>query len=95
VNLKLSKDQLTFEYKSDNINMFTTETLTLENRGNANAEFHFLPFRNNNQLFWMEPNHGVIKSKEKMDITFYYQPKGKNSTESDKETCMMQITDGP
>ena len=72
VQLKLSKTELVFEYKSSNINMFTTEILTLENRGNATAEFMFLPFRSGTELFWMKPDRGEIASKEKMNITFYY-----------------------
>jgi hypothetical protein len=72
VNLRLSETNLVFEYKSSNINMFTTKILTLENRGNAPAEFQFMKFRSGTELFWMKPEMGVINSKEKMDITFYY-----------------------
>lgn len=78
-----------------NTKMFTTEKLTLKNKSNATAEFRFLPFEAKKPLFRMEPVTAKIKSKESMDITFFYEPRGKKTSDNDLETCLMKITDGP
>ena len=65
VKLKLSTEELVFEYDTNNTNMFTTEILTLTNKSNDEAEFTFLPFESKKPLFRMEPVTGKIQSKKK------------------------------
>ena len=41
VNLKVSRDNIDFRFAEDSYEMFTIETITLKNEGNAAATFNW------------------------------------------------------
>jgi len=71
VSLDVNKDDVLFEFSTDNFGDTVQEKLLLSNPNSQPAEFHW---ENSSKAFTVEPAHGVVPGKAMLDVTVTWRP---------------------
>ncbi len=74
VKLTLSRQKIKLTFQDDNLEMSTKETLTIQNNGNARAEFEFIGQATQEPIFAIEPRMGAVEAQSTFNATVSYKP---------------------
>ncbi|EAR97253.2 flagellar associated protein (macronuclear) [Tetrahymena thermophila SB210] len=96
VSLKLNKTQIKFAFQDNNNGMETSETVLVENNGNAPGHFKW---DTSSKIFSIYPSEGDCPAKGNIPITITYRPSPGTSTREtgtryEEDKLLLYVTNG-